>query len=94
MEAEAFLLPDLDEGGFLGSMMMLEEATPEAAEEATTMAEELEEAVVDAEEEATPAAAPEPFFEAFEAEEEAHPSKELLLAAGGDASATEVAGEV
>ena len=33
-------------------------------------------------------------FSRFEAEEEAHPSKELLLAAGGDASATEVAGEV
>ena len=71
VEAEAFLLPDLDEGGFLGSMMMLEEATPEAVEEATTMAAEFEEEVVDAEEEATPAAAPEPFFEAFEAEEEA-----------------------
>ena len=57
------------EARFLGSMMMLEEE--EAAEEATTMAAEFEEEVVDAEEEATPAAAPEPFFEAFEAEEEA-----------------------
>merc|ERR1712207_139245 len=51
VEAEAFLLPDLDEGGFLGSMMMLEEEEGEAVEEATTMAEEFEEEVVDAEEE-------------------------------------------